>query len=85
MTSFLPKSVQLEAARDHAAQMVAGLEQRDLQAFARRADRGDHASGGASVDHDIELLCGRQHAAEWNQQELLHDSTFSTWRRAINY
>ena len=54
---FLPAVVgPAEAAGHHAAQVLAGLEERDVQPFARGRDGGDHAAGRAAVHHDIEIL-----------------------------
>src|SRR2546426_5192698 len=45
-----------QPAGNHPAKMPAGFEQGNLQAFPRRADRGDHAPGSAAVYDHVELL-----------------------------
>ena len=59
-----------EPSGHHAADVVSGFEQRSTKSLACRADSGDHAARGASVDDHVEVLRGsirsrRQHACEY--------------------
>jgi hypothetical protein len=54
---FFPSEVgPTQPAGDHAAQVVAGFEQRYLQPFPGRADSGDDAPGCSTVDDNVEFL-----------------------------
>src|SRR5256885_298443 len=54
---FFPSEVgPAQAAGDHAPEVTCGLDQRDFQAMARRADGGDYTACRAAVDGDVEFL-----------------------------
>src|SRR5712692_6221295 len=71
-----------ESARNHAAQVVARLEQDDLQSLARCAYSGDHSSGRSPVHHHVKSLPGQQGRAKqkqrkesYGQESALHQAT----------
>ena len=49
-----------QAPGNHAAQVMVGFEQGGVETFTSGGNRGDHAAGGAAVDHNIEPMGGAE-------------------------